>query len=87
MLNALVAEGLAISLAAMVVGLVVGVSLSALVIAFFNVLAPITFSYAIPWTTIGVLVAITVVLSILTTWQPAGRVARKAVVDLLRRAT
>lgn len=85
--NALVAEGLAISLAAMVVGLVVGVSLSALVIAFFNVLAPITFSYAIPWTTIGVLVAITVVLSILTTWQPAGRVARKAVVDLLRRAT
>jgi putative ABC transport system permease protein len=85
--NALVAEGVAISLAAMVVGLVVGVTLSALVIAFFNVLSPITFSYAVPWTTIAVLVVVTVVLSIVTTWQPAGKVSRKAVVDLLRRAT
>lgn len=85
--NALVAEGVAISLAAMVVGLVVGVSLSMLVIAFFNVLSPISFSYAVPWTTVSTLVAVTVVMSILTTWQPAGRVARKAVVDLLRRAT
>ncbi len=85
--NALVAEGVAISLAAMVVGLVVGVTLSMLVIAFFNVLSPITFSYAVPWATIGVLVAVTVVLSIITTWQPAARVARKPVVDLLSRAT
>jgi putative ABC transport system permease protein len=85
--NALVAEGVAISLSAMVVGLVVGISLSALVIAFFNVLSPITFSYAIPWTTIGVMVVVTILLSILTTWQPAGKVSRKAVVDLLRRAT
>jgi len=85
--NALVAEGVAISLSAMAIGLVVGVSLSALVIAFFNLLSPIAFSYAVPWTTIGVLVTVTVVLSILTTWHPAGRVARKSVVDLLRRAT
>jgi putative ABC transport system permease protein len=85
--NALIAEGVAISLAAMAVGLAVGISLSALVIAFFNVLAPITFSYAIPWPTIGVLVTITVVLSVFTTWRPASKVSKKAVVDLLRRAT
>jgi ABC-type lipoprotein release transport system permease subunit len=58
-----------------------------LVIAFFNVLSPITFSYAVPWATIGALVVITVVLSMVTTWQPAARVARKPVVDLLSRAT
>lgn len=85
--NALVAEGVAISMTAMVVGLVVGISLSALVIAFFNLLSPISFSYAIPWTTIGAMVVITIALSIITTWQPAGKVAKKAVVDLLRRAT
>ena len=85
--NGLVAEGVAISLAAMVVGIVVGVTLSVLVISFFNVLSPISFSYAVPWQTLAALVAMTVVLSVVTTWQPAARVSRKAVVDLLRRAT
>jgi putative ABC transport system permease protein len=85
--NALVAEGVAISMAAMAIGLVVGVTLSMLVIAFFNVLSPITFSYVVPWPTIGAMVVVTLVLSIVTTWQPASRVAKKPVVDLLRRAT
>ncbi|UCC93656.1 MAG: FtsX-like permease family protein, partial [Thermoplasmata archaeon] len=85
--NALVAEGVAISLSAMAVGLVVGITLSVLVIAFFNLLSPIAFSYALPWATIAVLLVVTVVLSVVTTWQPASKVSRKAVVDLLRRAT
>ena len=50
--NALVAEGVAISMVAMFVGLVVGVTMSALVIWFFNTLSPIDFEYAIPWPTV-----------------------------------
>ncbi|NOQ54365.1 MAG: FtsX-like permease family protein [Thermoplasmata archaeon] len=85
--NALVAEGVAISMVAMFVGLVVGVTMSALVIWFFNTLSPIDFEYAIPWWTVGSLFVITVVLSIIATWRPAKRVASKDIVDMLRRAT
>ncbi len=85
--NTLIAEGVAISVVAMFVGLVVGVTLSALVIAFFNTLSPIDFEYAIPWPTVLSLVVITVVLSIVATWQPARKVSQKDIVEMLRRAT
>ena len=72
---------------AMFMGIVVGVTLSALIVWFFNTLSPIDFVYAIPWTTIVSLVAITIALSILMTWRPAASVSRKEVVEMLRRAT
>jgi ABC-type lipoprotein release transport system permease subunit len=61
--------------------------MSALVIWFFNTLSPIDFDYAIPWPTVGSLIVITVVLSIIATWRPAKKVASKDIVEMLRRAT
>jgi ABC-type lipoprotein release transport system permease subunit len=87
MRNALVAEGVAISMVAMFVGVFVGVTLSILVISFFNVLSPIDFEYALPWPTLLSLLAITFVLSLVATWRPAHEVSKRDVVDLIRRAT
>jgi len=65
----------------------VGMTLSTLIIAFFNMLSPIDFTYSVPWRTLGVLAAITLVLSMLATYPAARKVARRPVVELIRRAT
>jgi putative ABC transport system permease protein len=83
----LIAEGTAIALSSLVLGVVVGTTLSALIIAFFNMLSPIRFTYIIPWASILYLLVLTVILSLVGTYSPARSVSSKPVVDLMRRAT
>ncbi len=85
--ESLMAEGATIALAAMAVGIIVGTTLSLLIIAFFNMLSPIDFGYQVPWASLAYLLGLTVVLSLVGTYSPARSVSRRPVVDLLRRAT
>jgi ABC-type antimicrobial peptide transport system permease subunit len=85
--RSLMAEGATIALAAMAAGVVVGTTLSVLIIAFFNMLSPIDFAYQVPWASLAYLLGLTMVLSVVGTYSPARSVSRRPVVDLLRRAT
>jgi len=83
----LMAEGTTIALSSLVLGVVVGTTLSALIIAFFNMLSPVRFSYIVPWGSIVYLLVLTIILSLLGTYSPARAVSSRPVVDLMRRAT
>ncbi len=87
MRNALITEGVATALVAMMAGVVVGMTLSALIISFFNMLSPVDFVYSVPWTTLLVLLVLTLFLAIAATYPPAKRVAKRPVVELMRRAS
>jgi putative ABC transport system permease protein len=84
-LRSLLIEGLVIALASVLIGLIAGIAVGFMVIYWLNLLSPVNLIFWIPEFVVIYLLIASIVSSILATYFTTNSVAKKPIINLMRR--
>jgi len=85
-LASLMIEGLAVSLASVILGILVGMVVGWVMVWFIGILSDIGFRFVMPYEIIGLVLAVTVIASALGVALTSRMVVRKQLIDLIKRS-